>query len=219
MRLANEITKAAYDAAFQGLKEGMDEGDLASRISTAHSKLGARGGAMVLFGPSSALPHGSKETRTLRPGDVVLVDGGCSINGYQSDVTRTVVYGEASPKHYEIWETVSRAQSAVLDMARPDLECQDLDRAARTIITEAGYGPDYRYFTHRLGHGIGLEGHEPPYIVEGNSRKLQSGMTFSDEPGIYLKGEWGIRIEDIIAITPNGAEVLGERCLELPVVG
>ena len=104
-------------------------------------------------------------------------------------------------------------------MARPDLECQDLDRAARKIITEAGYGPDYRYFTHRLGHGIGLEGHEPPYMVEGNAQKLQPGMTFSDEPGIYLKGEWGIRIEDIIAITPNGAEVLGERCLELPVVG
>lgn len=219
MRLANEITKAAYDAAFKGLEEGMQERDLASRISKAHSKLGTRGGAMVLFGPSSALPHGSKEARTLGPGDVVLVDGGCSINGYQSDVTRTVVYGEASPKHHEIWDTVLNAQSAVLELARPGLECQELDRAARKITTEAGYGPDYRYFTHRLGHGIGLEGHEPPYIVEGNTLELQPGMTFSDEPGLYFPGKWGLRIEDILAITSDGAEVLGERCLELPVMG
>jgi Xaa-Pro dipeptidase len=193
MRLANEITKTAYDAAFKGLEEGMEEQDLAARISRALSKLGSRGGAMVLFGPSSALPHGSEEARTLGPGDVVLVDGGCSINGYRSDVTRTVVYGEASSKHREIWNTVLEAQSAVLELARPGLECQELDRAARKVMTDAGYGPGYRYFTHRLGHGIGLEGHEPPYIVEG--------------------------IEDVLAITSDGAEVLGERCLELPVLG
>ena len=174
---------------------------------------------MVLFGPSSALPHGSKEPRILGPGDVVLVDGGCSISGYQSDVTRTVVYGEASPRHHEIWDTVLKAQSAVLELARPGLECQELDRAARKVMTEAGYGPGYRYFTHRLGHGIGLEGHEPPYIVEGNTLELQPGMTFSDEPGLYLPGEWGVGVEDILAITSDGAEVLGERCLKLPVVG
>lgn len=215
MRLADRITKSAYQAALQGLREGMTEDDLARRVSQAHSRLGARGGAMVLFGPHSALPHGSRNVRELRPGDAVLIDGGCAVNGYRSDVTRTTVFGTASSKQRQVWQIVRDAQSAALEAARPGIACQQLDRVARQWIENAGYGPGYQYFTHRLGHGIGLDGHESPYLVEGNKLETRPGMTFSNEPGIYIVGEWGVRHEDIMVITGEGAEILGNRTREL----
>jgi Xaa-Pro dipeptidase len=211
MELADQITKRAYDVAFAGLKEGLRESELRERISRAHSRLGVRGGALVLFGPNSALPHGSRRERVLREGDVVLVDGGGSVNGYRSDVTRTVIFGEPNPKHREVWEIVYQAQSSALNKAGPGVPCEEVDRVARQLIASRGFGPGYRFFTHRLGHGIGLDGHEHPYLVKGNRRRLEVGMTMSNEPGIYLPGEWGIRHEDIMVITAEGARFFGKR--------
>ena len=140
-----------------------------------------------------------------------MIDGGCSVEGYQSDITRTFVLGKAPEKTKDklkqVFDIVHRAQSAALAAAKPGVEAGSVDAAARHVITEAGYGPDYKYFTHRLGHGMGMDGHEWPYLVPGNLTKLQPEMTFSDEPGIYIRGEFGIRLEDDMHITESGAEL------------
>lgn len=211
MRRADEITKKAYRVAAEGLKEGMTPSELGQLISSAHSRMGVRGGALVLFGPASAFPHGTRDVHHLKEGDVVLMDGGCSVRGYRSDVTRTLVFGKPSDKQRKIWDVVHKAQEAALAAARPGVTCGELDRVARQVIDESGYGPGYRYFTHRLGHGIGMDGHEAPYLVQGNSLPLEPGMTFSDEPGIYIEGEFGIRHEDVLVVTEDGAESLSDR--------
>jgi Xaa-Pro dipeptidase len=140
-----------------------------------------------------------------------MIDDGCTVEGYQSDITRTFVLGkapeQASDKMKKVFDIVHRAQAAALAVARPGLECGAVDVAARKVITDAGYGPDYKYFSHRLGHGIGMDMHEWPYLVRGNTTKLQPNMTTSDEPGIYLRGEFGIRLEDDMHVTENGAEL------------
>jgi Xaa-Pro dipeptidase len=210
MLLANQITKQAYRAALGILREGMSQEELAGTIGRAYSMLGARGTVAVSFGPNSAFPHGSMVRRSLREGDVVLVDDGCTVEGYQSDVTRTVVFGKPSRKQIEVFNVVHEAQAAARRTARAGVPCEDVDAAARGVIEKAGYGPDYKYFTHRLGHGIGMDIHEEPYLVRGNKLTLQPGMTFSDEPGIYIYGEFGIRLEDIMRITGDGCEFLGE---------
>ena len=161
------------------------------------------------FGPNTAFPHGSQVPRTLTASDAVLVDGGCSIEGYRSDVTRTVVFGKPSDKQRRVWDIVRKAQAAALEAARPGATCESVDRAARKVVEDAGFGPGYKYFAHRLGHGIGMEGHEYPYLVKGNMLKLEPGMTFSNEPGIYIYGEFGIRIEDCMVVTETGARHLG----------
>lgn len=138
----------------------------------------------------------------------MLVDGGCSVENYASDITRTTVFGKPTDKQLKVFEIVRRAQAAALKTARPGIACEDVDAAARQVVTDAGFGPDYKYFTHRVGHGIGMEGHEWTYLVRGNKTRLEPGMTFSDEPGIYIPGEFGMRCEDIMAITENGAELL-----------
>lgn len=219
MKVANLLTKQAYKAALDSLAEGMTSGDLARRIAEEHSKLGVQGAAMVLFGANSAFPHGSRTPRRLREGDVVLIDGGCSVHGYRSDVSRTAVFGKPSPKQRRVWNLVREAQAAALQAARPGMPCQELDRIARQVIQKGGYGPGYRFFTHRLGHGIGLDGHEAPYLVGGNTLPLQPGMTFSNEPGIYIQGAFGVRHEDIMVITESGAEFLGpaSESIEEPV--
>ncbi len=203
--LASEITQKAYEAAFRTLRENMSPGELSRNISTAHMRLGATGYGSVSFGPNAAFPHGSSMERSLRPGDVVLADGGCRVEGFQSDVTRTVVFGKPSEKSKQVWDIVKKAQDAALAAAKPGVPCEAVDAAARKVIVDAGYGPDYKYFTHRLGHGIGLDGHEHPYLVRGNKLPLQPGMTFSDEPGIYIVGEFGVRTEDVIFIEEDGA--------------
>ncbi len=205
MALAGEITQRAFAAAFRTLREGMSPGELGRSIATAHTRLGAGGYAAVSFGPNAAFPHGSSMERTLKPGDVVLADGGCRVEGFQSDVTRTVVFGKPSDKIRQVWDIVKKAQDAALAAAKPGVPCEAVDAAARKVIVDAGYGPDYKYFTHRLGHGIGLDGHEYPYLVRGNKLPLQPGMTFSDEPGIYIVGEFGVRTEDVIYIAEDGA--------------
>ena len=207
MRRANEITMAAHRAVFASLREGMTQAE-ASRLSAeAHRRLGVGGGALVLFGADAAFPHGTTKPQPLKKGDVVLIDGGGRLHGYASDITRTAVFGQApTDRQRRIWDAVRRAQQAAFDAMRPGVEAQAVDAAARKVIEDAGFGPDYKFFTHRVGHGIGMDGHEWTYLVRGNATKLRPGMCFSDEPGIYVPGEIGVRHEDIVFITETGAE-------------
>jgi Xaa-Pro dipeptidase len=211
MRLASKVTLAAYEATYRSLKAGMTQHDVANLLEAAHHSLGFEGGADVQVGEFSSFPHGSAQPQEIREGMIVMIDGGCSVEGYQSDITRTFVLAKAPDKTQDkmkqVFDIVHRAQSAALTAARPGVEAGSVDAAARKIITDAGYGPDYNYFTHRLGHGIGMDGHEWPYLVRGNPTKLEPDMTFSDEPGIYIRGEFGIRLEDDMHITDSGAEL------------
>jgi len=220
MRLACEATCAVYKFIFENLREGMTEKAVSNLVELCYGKMQLRGEAMVLLGPSAALPHGSKEPRKLTEGDVVLLDDGCTVEGYSSDVTRTGVFGKPTEKLQRAFEAVRKAQDAALEAARAGKLCGSVDDAARNAITAAGFGPGYKFFTHRLGHGIGLDVHEHPYLVHGSATVLQPGMTFSNEPGIYIPGEFGIRCEDVMAITPDGpAQILTpsfEHSLEKP---
>jgi Xaa-Pro dipeptidase len=209
MDLANKITKLAYREGFRQIKEGMTQRDLSGAIAAAHTKMGVRGSGGPQFGPATAFPHGSRVPRNLQPGDVIMVDGGCSVEGFNADVTRTIVFGKPADKQRKVWEIVKRAQDAAYRAARPGAKCEDVDTAARKVIEDAGYGPGYKYFAHRLGHGIGMEGHEYPYLVKGNTLKLAPGMTFSNEPGVYIYGEFGVRTEDCMVITEDGSRNLG----------
>jgi Xaa-Pro dipeptidase len=217
MRFANQTTLEAYRAAFKTLRIGMTQAELARNVSEAMRKLGYQGGALVLFGESSAYPHGLPKPRSLAENEVVLVDGGLAVHGYVSDMTRTVVFGTPAPEAQKVFDIVHEAQARALAFAAPGKKCGEVDDVARKVVTDAGYGPDYRTFTHRLGHGIGLEGHEWPYLVRGSQVVLEPGMTFSDEPGIYQYGKFGIRLEDIIAITDAGAEMLTPTAKSLMV--
>jgi Xaa-Pro dipeptidase len=208
MKLANLITLKSFEIALKSAKEGMTHTELSGKVAAAHQQLGSRGGALVLFAEHSAYPHGTVTPQKLRQGDIVLVDGGCSVENYSSDITRTTVFGKPTDKQLKVFDIVKRAQAAALKAARPGAACEDVDAAARKVVTDAGFGPDYKFFTHRVGHGIGMEGHEWTYLVRGNKTKLEAGMTFSDEPGIYIPGEFGMRCEDIMVITENGAELL-----------
>jgi Xaa-Pro dipeptidase len=209
MDLANRITKLAYREGFKELRAGMSPRDLAAAISAAHGRLGASGSGGPQFGPNTAFPHGSRVPRTLEDGMIIMVDGGCGVEGYRSDVTRTIVFGKPTDKMVKAWNIVRKAQDAALRAARPGVACEAVDAAARKVVEDSGYGPGYKYFAHRLGHGIGLEGHEYPYLVKGNALGLEAGMTFSNEPGIYIYGEFGCRTEDCLVITEGGARHLG----------
>ena len=204
MRLACDATFAVYRAVFASLKEGMSQGEIANLVEGGFASMGLRGGAMALLGASAALPHGSMQPQKLKEGDVVLIDGGCVVEGYESDITRTGIFGKPSEKVLRVFEIVRKAQDAALDAARAGRLSGTVDDAARAVITGAGYGPDYKFFTHRLGHGMGLDGHEHPYLVRGSKTVLQAGMTFSNEPGIYVPGEFGLRCEDDMVIAAEG---------------
>lgn len=211
MRFANRITVEAIEAAFASLYEGMTQADLSRLVRASFTKLGYSGGGLTLIGESSAYPHGSENPGTLREGDVVLVDAGTNVNGYTSDISRTTVLGTPSAEVAEVYGIVREAQAAALAATQPGKTCGEIDRAARRVIEAAGYGPGYTYFTHRLGHGIGLDGHEWPYLVEDSQVVLRPGMSFSNEPGIYQMGKFGVRIEDIMVVTENGAEMLTDQ--------
>lgn len=211
MRLAAAVTLRAYHATWQSIREGMTQHDVSDLVVAGHRRQGFDGEATVQVGEYSALPHGSRTPQTIRDGTIVMIDGGCKVEGYTSDITRTFVLGTPNDEMKKVFDIVFRAQTAALRTARPGLECQAVDAAARTVIVEAGYGPDYTYFGHRLGHGMGMDGHEWPYLVRGNTLAMQPNMMFSDEPGIYIPGKFGVRIEDDMHITADGAELLTPR--------
>jgi Xaa-Pro dipeptidase len=171
------------------------------------------GAAMAIFGKYTAFPHGSTQPQQLHEGDMVLIDDGCSVEGYQSDITRTTVFGKPTQRQREVWDLERRAQDAALAAARPGTTCESVDAAARKVITGAGFGPGYKTpgLPHRTGHGIGLDGHEWTYLVKGNTTKIEPGMCFSDEPTIAIYGEFGVRLEDCMYITEKGARMFTKQ--------
>jgi Xaa-Pro dipeptidase len=207
MRLASQVTLTVYEAVYRSLHEGMTQHDVSNLIDAAYARMGFPGDASVMVGEYTAFPHGSTTPQVLREGSIVMIDDGCVVEGYQSDITRTFVLGKASDKMKNVFDIVHRAQSAALSAAKPGAACGSVDDAARKVVTDAGYGPDYKYFTHRLGHGLGIDGHEWPYLVRGNATKLQANVTTSNEPGIYIRGEFGVRLEDDMHVTEDGAEL------------
>jgi Xaa-Pro dipeptidase len=207
MKIANNATLAVYEAVFRALNPGMTAQQASGLITAAYAQVGFRGDASFEVGAYSALPHGSVAAQVIGEETPVIMDDGCQVEGYGSDISRTFVLGKASGKAKRVFDVVHRAQRAALDAARPGVACQDVDAAARKVIADAGFGPDYKFFSHRVGHGIGMDGHEWPYLVRGNKLPLAPGMTFSDEPGVYIPGEFGVRLEDDMYITPEGAKL------------
>jgi len=207
MQKASDITIEAFRAAFQTFREDMTQDELRANIADAHRALGATGSASVSFGAFTAFPHGSIEPQKLKEGDVIQVDGGCAVDGYRSDITRTTVFGRASQRQTDIWNLEKRAQAAAFAVVKPGTPCEAVDAAARKVITDAGFGPDYKVpgLPHRTGHGIGLDGHEWTNFVRGNTTPLAPGMCFSNEPMVAIYGEFGIRLEDCLYVTETGA--------------
>ena len=205
MQLANNVTLQVYEAAWKSIKPGMTNDAFSDLIAAAYRQTGFPGDASCQVDAWSALPHGSQQPQIIREGSIVLIDDGCVVEGYQSDMSRTFVVGKATGRMKRVFDVVHKAQTAALKAARPGIACQAVDAAARKVVDDAGFGPGYTHFTHRVGHGIGMDEHEWPYLVKGNTQLLQAGMTTSDEPGIYLKGEFGVRLEDDMYITPDGA--------------
>jgi Xaa-Pro dipeptidase len=205
MQLANDITLQVYEAAWKSIRPGMTNDEFSRLIAAAYHQTGFPGDASCQVDAWSALPHGSLQPQVIREGSIVLIDDGCIVEGYQSDISRTFVIGKPTDKMKRVFDTVQKAQTAARNAAKPGVPCQAVDAAARKVVDDAGFGPGYTHFTHRVGHGIGMDGHEWPYLVKGNSQPLQANMTTSDEPGIYLKGEFGVRLEDDMYVTPDGA--------------
>ena len=208
MQKATDITVAAIAHGIGQLKEGMTQSELAGIIAAAHDQLGGNnGGGLVLFAESSAIPHGSTQPRSLKKGDIVLMDCGCTVEGYTSDITRTVVFGNAPTKRQQdIWNLEQASQLAGFNAAKIGAPCEAVDSACRKVIIDGGFGPAYKLpgLPHRTGHGIGMDGHEWGNMVKGNTQLLEPGMCFSIEPTIAIPGEFGIRLEDCIYMTPNG---------------
>ncbi|HET9623365.1 MAG TPA: Xaa-Pro peptidase family protein [Kofleriaceae bacterium] len=209
IRRAIEVTQDIWDLAFAELRPGVKDREVAQAITEKFRQVGYTGYGLVQFGALASLPHGHPNGAPLTEGSVVLIDGGCEVDGYWSDITRTRVFGGGGPDEFaKVHAIVHDAQSAAIERARPGVACQEIDRAARAVIDKAGYG---QFFTHRLGHGLGMDGHEPAYMVEGNTQKLEPGFVFTAEPGIYLPGKFGVRIEDDVLCGPDGAVVLSKR--------
>jgi Xaa-Pro dipeptidase len=221
MRLANHATLLVYRAVAQSVHPGMTNADVERLVDAAYRRVGFPGEASLNIDEFTALPHGSRQPQTLRDGSILMLDDGCLVEGYSSDITRTFVLGKPTAKMLAVFDLVKRAQTAALQTARPGVLAADVDAAARKVIVDGGYGPGFGYFTHRVGHGIGMDGHEWPYLVLHDmfgydlAPHLKPGMTFSDEPGVYIKGEFGIRLEDDMVITDNGAELLTPQCPSL----
>jgi Xaa-Pro dipeptidase len=214
LRLACRATLLVYRAVAQSLAVGMTTADVHSLIAAAYQRVGFEGEASLNIDEFTALPHGSRQPQILREGSILMLDDGCSVEGYTSDITRTFVLGKPTDKMKKVFDLVHRAQSAAIQTARPGVPTADVDAAARKIIVDGGYGPGYTYFSHRLGHGIGMDMHEWPYFVKNNmygydlEPRLKANMLLSDEPGIYIRGEFGIRLEDDLLITESGSELL-----------
>jgi len=224
MRLAAQVTLKVYEAVYRALTPGMTQNTVAELIGQAYARAGFPGEANVQVGEYTALPHGSIQPQTIREGTIIMIDDGCTVEGYQSDITRTFVLGKPTDKMKRVFDIVKQAQTATLKAARPGVPLEALDAAARKVVVDAGYGPGFKFFSHRVGHGMGMDIHEWPYLVRNNmfgwekALTLQPHMTFSDEPGIYIRGEFGVRLEDDLLVTENGAELFTRpsRSLEQP---
>ena len=222
LQRANDITLRAIGSSLAALEEGMTNQELGANVAAATRKLGGTAdGALVIFGKYTAFPHGSIQPQRLKEGDVVLVDAGCTVQGYTSDITRTTVFGKPTQRMRDVWDIEKKAQTAALNAAQVGATCESVDAAARKVITSAGFGPGYKVpgLPHRTGHGIGLDGHEWTNFVKGNTTKIQPGMCFSDEPTIAIYGEFGIRLEDCLHITDSGPKMFTPQSpsIEKPV--
>ena len=214
LRTAGAATLAVYEAVYRSLQEGMTTSDVRSLVLMAYAKTGLQGEASLNIDEFTAAPHGSRKPQTIHKGSILMLDDGCSVEGYTSDITRTVCIGKPTDKQRRVFDVVKAAQTAAMKTARPGLPMAQVDLAARELIIKAGFGPGYKYFTHRVGHGIGIDMHEWPYLSRNNMflddrhPVLARNMTFSDEPGVYIRGEFGVRLEDELQITRDGAELL-----------
>ena len=211
IRKACELTQRALSAVAERLRPGMTGGEVSSLIQAAQRKLGlVKTWDLSLPGPAASIPHGGTATQKIEPGQFLLIDCGGEYLEYQSDITRTwCVAGPPDPEVARVWGVVRDAQRRAFDVVASGKECGDVDRAARETIERGGFGSGYEYFTHRLGHGIGMEGQEDPYFDSGSKVVLAPGMTLSNEPGLYFRGKYGVRLEDILAVTEQGCEIFG----------
>lgn len=209
MQCASDITIAAYKHVHASIEAGMSSRDISALMSkTTREFGGAPEFSMALLGEASAYPHGTRQPQTVREGEIILMDCGCAVHDYQSDISRTWVFGEPSTKQREVWNTVKRGQEIALETAQIGAEAGSVDGAVRNYYESLGYGPGYKTpgLSHRTGHGIGMDGHEPVNLVQGEKTRLEPGMCFSDEPGIYIFGEFGVRLEDCFHMTQNGPQ-------------
>jgi Xaa-Pro dipeptidase len=222
MQIASDVTMAAYAYVYPRVKVGMTPREIAELMDGATAALGgAPEFSLVLLNEAAAYPHGSRQPQTVKDGGVVLMDCGCTVHGYQSDISRTWVMGTPTPRQRKVWETVKRGQEITLETAQIGVQAQKIDQAVRAFYEREGWGPGYKLpgLSHRVGHGIGLDGHEPAYFVGGDTTPLQPGMCFSDEPGIYIPGEFGIRLEDCLHMTEQGPKLFSglAKSLESPI--
>jgi Xaa-Pro dipeptidase len=207
MQLANNVTIEALRQVHTRVTRGMTTGDIAQLMDHITTQLGGSPEfSLVLLNEASAYPHGSRQPQSVHDGSTILMDCGCTVEGYQSDISRSWVMGEASAKQRKVWDTVKRGQEVALENAKLHAPVGQIDDAVRHYYEQQGWGPGYQLpgLSHRTGHGIGLDGHESPYLVHGDMTLLEAGMCFSDEPGIYIPGEFGIRLEDCWMMTPSG---------------
>ena len=217
MQIANDATIEAYKIAFPSLRPGMSQSEFSGNIAKAFRSIGFPGGAMVIVGKYSALPHGSIVPQTIQEGDIVLVDGGTNCEGYESDISRTIVCGKPSNRQIEVWNLEKKAQDAAFAAIKIGAACETVDAAARGVIENAGFGKKYALpgLPHRTGHGIGLEGHEWTNFVKGNKTPIAVGMCFSNEPTISIPGEFGIRLEDCLYISENGPQFFTKQSISI----
>ena len=222
MQAATDVTIAAYRWVHPRVEAGITGGDVGALMNAATLRLGGDPEfALVLIGEAAAYPHGSREVHRVASGQIVLMDCGCTVQGYQSDVSRTFVFGAASREQRTVWDQVAMGQQIAFAAARPGTPAGQVDEAVRRYYTSLGYGPDYRLpgLSHRTGHGIGLDGHEPVNLVRGETTPLAAGMCFSDEPGLYLPGKFGVRLEDCFHVTAAGPRWFSEppRSIDVPL--
>ena len=217
MQKASDITIEAYKAAFTTIVPGMSQTALSNNISAAFKKLGFSGGASVQVGKYSALPHGSITPQTIQEGDIVMIDGGTSCEGYASDITRTIVVGKPTQRQIDVWNLEKKAQDAAFAAIKIGAPCEQVDAAARMVIEKGGFNTNYKLpgLPHRTGHGIGLEGHEWTNFVKGNKTPIAVGMCFSNEPTISIPGEFGIRLEDCVYIAADGAKFFSKQSISI----
>jgi Xaa-Pro dipeptidase len=222
MQAANDVTIAALRYVHGRIEAGMRNSDIASLMVAAHTALGGTHEfGLVLLNEASAYPHGSIKPQSVREGSVVLVDTGCSVHGYQSDISRSWVAGTPSPRQRELWDTVKRGQELTLETAKIGAPVGAIDKAVRSFYEQKGWSKDYGLpgLSHRTGHGIGMDVHEPPYLVRSDATALEAGMCFSDEPGLYIPGEFGIRLEDCWYMTEAGPKTFTPlaKSIEQPI--